>query len=518
MFPELSFLKQRDAHTDTLIVPVYKGKQVSRGIDVLDRRARELVDHYLANARGFKGNNGDTAYVTLHNEAQCARAVLIGLGDPAEITGSNLETAGGKLADALKQAGAVHAALSLSDADRTEELDTAQFAARLVNGVVLGAYDFEIYKSKKDSDAADEDDDAESRSDKLEKLDVVADCHAAAEQAFEPLKATAEGVYWARDLVNEPPNILYPESFANRIRDELKPLGVDVEIFDEKKIHKMGMGAIEAVGTGSVHPPRLVTMHWRGAGGSSDQKPLALVGKGITFDSGGLSLKPASGMTEMKLDMGGAATVVGVMKAISKSKLNREVVAVVPLAENMPAHNAYRPCDVITSYSGQTIEIGNTDAEGRLVLADALTYIQEQFQPESIIDLATLTGAMMVALGSEYTGTFVNDEDLWQTLESAAETGNEKIWRMPLDDAYKKAMKGQTGDISNVGNMGRNAGACTAAGFLSHFIDEGRPWAHMDIAGTAYISSSKPLTPRGGTGVGVRCLYDYVAANAKARE
>jgi leucyl aminopeptidase len=439
----------------------------------------------------------------------------MGLDDPEKIKSSDVETAGGKVVNVLKQAGAQKVALALAESDKTPDLECSQFAARLLNGAAMGLYDFDIYKSMSGKQNTDEDD---SHSDKIERLSVVTDFHAEAEKAFQPLSMTAEGVYLARDLVNEPPNILYPESFATRIRDELKPLGVDVDIMDDKKIRKMGMGAIEAVGTGSVHPPRLVTMHWRGNSNSSDESPLGFVGKGITFDSGGLSLKPASGMTEMKLDMGGAATVVGAMKAIAKSKLARDVVAVVPLAENMPAHNAYRPCDVITSYSGQTIEIGNTDAEGRLVLADALTYIQEQFQPESIIDLATLTGAIMVALGAEYTGTFVNDDDLWQALEAAAETGNEKIWRMPLDDAYKKAMKGQTGDISNVGNMGRHAGACTAAGFLSCFIEEDRPWAHMDIAATAYISTDKPLTPKGGTGVGVRCLYEYAVANAKARD
>jgi leucyl aminopeptidase len=264
---------------------------------------------------------------------------------------------------------------------------------------------------------------------------------------------------------------------------------------------------------GSIRPPRVVIMRWNGTGKKTGSKPLAFVGKGVTFDTGGISIKPAAGMEEMKMDMGGSAAVVGLIRALAKSKAKVDVVGVIGLAENMPSDRAYRPSDIITSLSGKTIEVLNTDAEGRLVLCDALTYVQDTYKPRMIIDLATLTGAIMVALGYEYAGAFVNDEKLWGQLETASKASGEKLWRMPLDQSYRDEMTNNITDLKNLGNLGRYGGACSAAGFLEHFIEDGTPWAHIDIAGTAWIKGDKPTVPRGGTGYGVRLLYRLVLDN-----
>jgi leucyl aminopeptidase len=326
---------------------------------------------------------------------------------------------------------------------------------------------------------------------------------------YDVLSAHADGVYLARDLINEPPNTLYPESYAQRIKDELKPLGVDVDVIDDKKMEKLGMGAALAVGKGSERKPRIVVMTWNGAGNDSD--PVGLVGKGVTFDTGGISIKPSNGMHEMKFDMGGSAAVVGAMKTLATRKAKSNVVAVVGLAENMPSHNAYRPGDIIKSMSGKTVEILNTDAEGRLVLADCLTYIQKEYNPKCIIDLATLTGAIMVGLGQEYAGAFVNDDKLWSALDDAAKLTNEKLWRMPLDKAYSKDMKSKMADYNNLGGVSRYGGACTAAAFLEFFVDKDRDWAHLDIAGVAWNSRGKPLADKDtALGYWVRTLDRFV--------
>ena len=285
-------------------------------------------------------------------------------------------------------------------------------------------------------------------------------------------------------------------------------------MFDEKKMHKLGFHAALAVGMGSARGPHIVIMKWNGSGNKfKEGEPLAFVGKGVTFDTGGVNLKPSGGMEDMKLDMGGAAAVVGLMKSLALRKSKADVIGIVGLAENMPSHLAYRPSDVIDSLSGKTIEVMNTDAEGRLILADCLTYVQRTYKPKLAIDLATLTGAMMIALGYDYCGTFVNDNKLWEQLEAASKTSGEKLWRMPLDEAYKKDMVSKIGDVKSLGGMGRYAGACTAAGFLEHFIENDLPWAHMDIAGTAWIKADKPTCPKPGTGFGVRILDRFVAEN-----
>ncbi|MEM7651420.1 MAG: leucyl aminopeptidase [Pseudomonadota bacterium] len=344
----------------------------------------------------------------------------------------------------------------------------------------------------------------------FKKLSVIAPHPANAKKAYEALDHVAQGTCFARDLVNTAPNDLYPESYAKILRSELKPLGVEIEIFDEKKLEKMGMGGIIAVGKGSERKPRMVIMRWNGGSKAKNAKKVGFVGKGVTFDTGGISLKPGAGMDEMKMDMGGSAAVVGLIKTLALRKAKVNAVGIVGLAENMPASNAYRPGDILTSYNGKTIEVLNTDAEGRLVLADCLTYMQQEYKPEFVINLATLTGAMMVALGHEYCGAFVNDNDLWKQMEKASEISGEKLWRMPLDPAWKKEVESAVADVQNLGKS-RYAGACTAAAFLEHFIEDGTKWAHMDIAGTAWRKSDQPTVPKFGSGFGVRVLNDMVA-------
>ncbi|THD43797.1 MAG: leucyl aminopeptidase [Bradyrhizobium sp.] len=374
----------------------------------------------------------------------------------------------------------------------------AAAAAEFALGLRLRAYRFDKYKNKK-NDGDDADDAAPS-------VTIEVAEPAAARAAFAPRLAIAEGVELARTLVNEPPNVLFPESFAARAL-ELKPLGVEVEALDDKAMAKLGMNALLGVGQGSKHGSRLVVMRWRGAPGRKS-KPVVFVGKGVCFDSGGISIKPAAGMEDMKGDMAGAACVVGLMRALAARKAKVDAVGVIGLVENMPGGGAYRPSDILKSMSGQTIEVINTDAEGRLVLADALTYAREKFKPRFMIDLATLTGAIMVALGQEHAGLFSNDDELAARLSAAGVATGETVWRMPLGSAYDKMIDSRFADMKNTG--GRNAGAITAAQFLKRFVGD-TPWAHLDIAGTGMSSPANDINQSWGSGWGVRLLDRLVA-------
>ena len=333
--------------------------------------------------------------------------------------------------------------------------------------------------------------------------------HGAAADLYAIEESVAAGVHFARDLVAEVPNVLYPAAYADIIKAELEPLGVEIEILDEPAMEKLGMGALLGVGMGSEKASRLVLMHWKGDG--SQAQPLAFVGKGVTFDTGGISIKPAAGMWDMKFDMGGSATVVGLMKAVALRKSAQNVLGVVGLVENMPDGKAQRPGDIVTSMSGQTIQVLNTDAEGRLVLADALWYTQDRYKPKFMIDLATLTGAMMVALGMEKAGVFSNDEDLPQKLFSAGETTGDRVWHMPIGPEYNKLIDSKEADVANIGG-GRWGGSITAACFLERFVNQ-VPWAHIDIAGVAWGESDKPLSGVGATGFGVRLLDRFLRDN-----
>lgn len=510
----VSFTKSAKTKTDTLIAFVSKGKTLLAAGTDWDKKTNGLLSAALSHRESFEGHHGDVLTVFLPKGADHKQILLVGVGDLRKFDTLAAQNLGGKLLAALKAISAKAVALSCDDL-KASPISIESLAANMAYGFSLKDYSFDKYKTQKKSG-----DSKKKDTTKPIALTFILSAAAKAEPLYKELQAVASSVHFSRDLVNEAPNVLYPESYAAIIKKELSPLGVVVEILDEKKMQKLGFGAHLAVGMGSIRPPRVVIMRWNGLTGTGSKSsktkaskahaPLAFVGKGVTFDTGGISIKPAAGMEEMKMDMGGSATVVGLIRTLAMTKAKVNVVGIVGLAENMPSDRSYRPSDIVTSLSGKTIEVLNTDAEGRLVLCDALTHIQRTDKPRMIIDLATLTGAIMVALGYEYAGTFVNNDDLWDKLYAASTATGEKLWRMPLDEAYRNEMKGSVTDLQNLGNVGRYGGACSAAGFLEQFIENDTPWAHIDIAGTAWWKSEKPTVPRGATGFGVRLLYQMV--------
>ena len=358
-------------------------------------------------------------------------------------------------------------------------------------GFELKSYSFEKYKSKKKTN--------------LQKIIFASKYSEQLEKEYVYLNSVKNGVYLTRDLISEPPNILYPKKYVEEIK-KLNSLGLKIKIYDEKEMKKLGMNALLGVGQGSSRESFLVTLHWDG--GKKNDKPLAFVGKGVCFDTGGISLKPARFMEEMKYDMGGSAVVVGLMKSIALRKAKVNAVGVVGLVENMPDGDAQRPGDIVKSYSGKTIEILNTDAEGRLVLADALSFTEDKFKPKFIIDLATLTGAIIISLGEEFAGLFSNDDKLSKNLFDVGEEINEKVWRLPLHKNYDKLINSSYADVQNI-NYAGGAGSITAAQFLKRFINN-TPWVHLDIAGMAFSKKAANLNSGGATGYGVRLLSDFI--------
>lgn len=371
-------------------------------------------------------------------------------------------------------------------------------AAEIAFGVAMRDYGFDAHKS------------AEAKEDTRSVRMMVSNPEEV-EAAVAPLLAVAEGAFFTRDLTNEPANVLTTTEFANRL-EALSSLGLEVEILDEAALEALGMGALLSVGQGSDSPSKVAVMQWMG--GDKDVPPLALVGKGVVFDTGGISLKPAVGMEEMTMDMGGAGVVAGVMKTLALRKAKANVVGLVGLVENMPSGNATRPGDVVTSMKGDTIEVINTDAEGRLVLCDVMHYAQERFAPSAMVDLATLTGAIIIGLGHDNAGVFSNDTAFCNQFLKAAAVENEGAWRMPLGESYAKLLKSRIADVKNIG--GRPAGATTAAEFLHRFVAEGTPWIHLDIAGVALLKSASTLAPAGATGWGVMALNRLVADQFEA--
>ena len=445
-------------------------------------------------AAQFTGKKGSSCTV-LAPGGGLSRVVAVGLGGMDALTAFGLEEAGGSAANAL--AGEADAALAADSVTPVQ-------ASSVAMGAVLRMYRFDRYRTKeKPADKP-----------KLAALSVLNGDPAAAATAWAPLQAVAAGVFLSRDLSSEPPNVLFPAEMAERCL-ALQELGVKVEVFGPKEMTKLGFGMLMGVSLGSATEPRMVVMQWDGAskgkgkGKKADKAPpLAFVGKGVTFDTGGISIKAAGGMEDMKWDMAGAGAVIGAMAALAGRKAKVDVVGLVGLVENMPGSRAQRPGDVVTSYSGQTVEIINTDAEGRLVLGDVLWYCQERFKPAFMLDLATLTGGIIVSLGHEYAGLFSNDEALAQKLQASGTAWGEKLWRMPLGEAYDKMIKSEIADMKNVG--GRPGGSISAACFLQRFVN-GVPWAHLDIAGTAWSSKDTATIPKGATAFGVRLMDRLVA-------
>jgi len=486
---DIVFAKPALPKSGGLVLLVGEGEKPSG----LWQQADEAIGGAIARAFAaaeFKGGKGKTCTI-LAPGAGLSRVVAVGLGKPAEQTTCVLNEAGGHAAVAVSREAAAAVA--------TGALAPAQ-AAEVAFGAALRSYRFDKYRTK------------EKREDRAKraKLALLTGDPPRARAAWERLQAVAKGVFITRDLVSEPPNILHPAEMADRCR-KLGELGLKVAVFGPKELAKLGFGALLGVAQGSVNEPRMVVMQWHGASGTgrkSRNKPVAFVGKGVTFDTGGISIKPAGGMEDMKWDMAGAGTVVGLMAALAGRKAKVDAVGLVGLVENMPSGSAQRPGDVVKSYSGQTIEVINTDAEGRLVLADVLWYCQEKFDPRFMVDLATLTGAMIVALGHEHGGMFSNDDMLAQRLSAAGQETGEKVWRLPLHEEYDKLLKSDIADMKNIGS--RPAGSISAAQFIKRFVN-GKPWAHLDIAGMAWSTKDAPCVPKGATAYGVRLLDRLVA-------
>jgi len=475
---------------DALKLGAAVGKALGPAANIV-KRAAETSD--------FKGKTGSTLDILAPEGIKVQRLIVIGAGKASAITEKDFLRFGGLAAGKLN-AGNTNVTIL---ADLPGGAMKPDQAAAVAAGVRLRAYKFDRYKTKKKDG-----ENAPLRAD----VSIAVDDVAAARKAFAPDAHVVDGVIIARELVNEPPNVLYPVEFARRA-SQLRKLGVNVEVLDVKAMTKLGMGALLGVAQGSTQPGRMVVMRWNGA--KKGEQPVAFIGKGVCFDTGGISIKGAASMEDMKGDMGGAACVVGLMHALAARKAKVNAVGAIGLVENMPDGNAQRPGDIVTSMSGQTIEIINTDAEGRLVLADVLWYVAKKFKPKFMIDLATLTGAIMVALGTDYSGMFSNNDELAERLSKVGLETGERVWRMPLGPEYDKQIDSQFADMKNTGP--RNGGSITAAQFLQRFVND-TPWAHLDIAGTAMGAPKTDINHSWGSGYGVRLLERLVAEYYEAKK
>ncbi|WP_156254828.1 leucyl aminopeptidase [Sandarakinorhabdus oryzae] len=462
---------------------------LSAGAQAADAATKGAVQA-AAKAARFEGGVGEIVELLAPAGLGHSRLLLVGTGPNDKIDAGVAERIGGAIAARLLLSGETTASVDVA------AVLAGDLAAHLAHGAVLRSWRFDPYRTKL----------KDKQKPTLTSLAIVG---AGAVTAHDKLMAIAGGVARTRTLVSEPPNILYPESFVEKSLD-LAALGVELTILDDDQMKALGMGALLGVAQGSVRPARILAMRWNGTG-RDDVKPVCLVGKGVTFDTGGISLKPPAGMEDMKWDMGGAGAVTGAMHAIAARKAKAHVVGVVGLVENMPDGNAQRPGDVVTTMNGQTVEVINTDAEGRLVLCDAIWWAQETFEPEVVVDLATLTGAIIISLGHEHAGMFCNDDGLAAQLAAAGSAVGEKLWRMPIGEAYDKLIDSDVADMKNVGP--REGGSISAAQFIARFLKPGVKWAHLDVAGTVWANKPGALFDKGATGYGVRLLDRFVADN-----
>ncbi len=486
--PAISFDKATLPAEGTLVLFATDGGELSALARELDGQVGGAITRAAGIAK-FTGKKKTSLSLLAPADSALDRIIVVGLGEPGRLGETDWQAIGGYVLGKLD--GHV-AALSVLAETAGGPVTPAQ-AAQIGLGMRLGAYRFEKYRKGKDE---------EEPKPGAGAVTVLVEEPQAAADAFAPLSGLADGVNLARDLVNEPANLLGTAEFA-AAAEALAPLGVEVEVLGEKELEELGMRALLAVGRGSDEESRVAIMRWNGAS-DADAAPAAFVGKGVVFDAGGISIKPAGGMQDMKGDMGGAACVVGLMHALAARKAKLNAVGIIGLVENMPDGRAQRPGDIVTARSGRTIEVINTDAEGRMVLADLLDLVQERYKPSFIVDLATLTGAVIVALGHEYAGLFCNDDELAQRLVAAGEASGDKVWRLPLGKAYDKLIDSKFADVKNTG--GRAAGSITAAQFLGRFVGQGQAWAHLDIAGTAFDAPQSDTNRSWASGFGVRLL------------
>lgn len=486
----VTFATERPGGSYALAIPVWSDDMLIERLRGLPEPARTLAAR-SAEAQRFEREAAGVVETFVDDGDSVRRLLFVGLGGRQDDE-MVFERAGGALTAKLLKSGEATLVIDLGGLDLS-----AKAATRFAFGAAIRSWRYDTYRTKLAKKA---------RPTLTDVVIVGADPRA--ETLWAARNALLEGIFFARELVTEPANVLYPISFVERSRAALDGLGVDFEVLDEQQMADLGMNALLGVARGSAQPPRLLVMRWSGAADPASQ-PVLLVGKGVTFDTGGISIKPAAGMEAMKWDMGGAAAVTGTMKTLALRKARANVVGICGLVENMPDGKAQRPGDVVTSLSGQTIEVINTDAEGRLVLCDAMTWGQRRFKPRAMIDLATLTGAMLVSLGYEYAGMFCNDDVLAQQLAEAGAKTGDKLWRLPLGDAYDKLLDSPIADMKNVGP--REAGSITAATFLGRFVEEGVKWAHLDIAGMVWANKSSQLWDKGATGFGVALLDRFIA-------
>jgi leucyl aminopeptidase len=515
---KISFAASRLPRSGCVAVPVAEERKLLPAAARLDADSKGTLTRAMAASR-FKGRGDDTLSVLAPAQLDYSRIVLYGVGKPEggkkdggkkeagkkgagkDGTGESgaWQNRGGSLVVQLNAAGETSAAIVIDHAGE----DEAALAADLAFGARMRSYRFDKYRTKEKPD----------KKPTLAELTILVEDPAAAKRAFQPLEKVAEAVFFSRDIISEPANVLYPETLAEAART-LEKLGVKVEVLDEKQMKKLGMNALLGVGQGSVRPSRLVVLQWHGDPKGKNGGPLAFIGKGVTFDTGGISIKAAGGMEDMKWDMAGAGIVIGLIKALAGRKAKVNAIGIAGCVENMPSGSAQRPGDIVTSMSGQTVEVLNTDAEGRLVLCDALWYCQQRFKPRLMVDLATLTGAMIIALGHEYSGVFSNNDELAERLVAAGKSVGEKLWRMPLAEAYDKMMDSDAADVKNISGS-RDAGSITAAQFLQRFVNN-VPWAHLDIAGTTWSKKDSAIVPKGATAFGLRLLDRFVADHYEA--
>jgi leucyl aminopeptidase len=493
---KISFAEFSPPKSGAVVVGAWDERVLTAPARQLDEATGGAISRAIAVTPKFRGKKNELLPIIGPPNLPLSRIVVAGLGKQAAADARLLQDIGGIVVAHLNAAGESEAvaAIDLGDAP----LKPADAAAHFAFGAELRAYRFDKYRTTQKPE----------QKPSLAHLTVAGPAGADAKAAHKTLGFTAEAVAFTRDLVSEPANTLYPETLAEQAAS-LRQFGLEVEVFDEPRLKELGMGALLGVAQGSVRPPRVVVMQHNG--GAPGSAPVGFIGKGVTFDTGGISIKPAAGMGEMKWDMAGSGVVIGLMRLLARRQAKVNAVGIVGLVENMPSGNAQRPGDIVTSLSGQTIEVLNTDAEGRLVLADVLWYCQHRFKPKLMVDLATLTGAVVVALGHDNAAVFANDDRLAERLIASGKAVGEHLWRLPLADSYDRAIDSDAADVKNIAGD-RAAGSIIGAQFLQRFVNK-VPWAHLDIAGVAWSKKDAPTVPKGATAFGVRLLDHFVAAH-----
>jgi len=495
---KIAFAEPKMPSAGTYAVAVSAERSLSPEAIELDRSMSGALRRAMTASR-FTGKRDEVLAVLAPAGLGVQRVLLYGVGKAEELSDLRLQGVGAAVLAHLNAAGEAEATVSIGRLGGATGT-AAQRAVEFAYGALLRSYRFDKYRTREKPE----------KKPSLKKLTVAVTGASAAQRSFMTREKIADGVFMTRDLVSEPPNIIYPASLAEAAR-ALTKLGVEVEVLGLKELRKLGMGALIGVAQGSAREPQVVVMRWNGDPKGRDRKPVAFCGKGVTFDTGGISLKPAAGMEDMKWDMAGAGAVIGLMKALAGRRARLNAVGIVGLVENMPSGTAQRPSDIVTSMSGQTIEVLNTDAEGRLVLADVLWYCQDRFKPRFMVDLATLTGAIIIALGNEYGGLYSNNDELADKLAEAGRAVGEQLWRMPLGETYDQEIDSDAADVKNISG-GRGGGSIIGAQFLQRFVNSA-PWAHLDIAGMAWSKKDQGVVPKGATAFGVRLLDRFVADN-----